>query len=167
MGTLRLALPARLSSMPGSLPTSSRTLSKAWAAKGVPDVVSWEVLSIGDGATVRLVFEAAKPGQGVWLASDGGFELEGAHYGQLTLWQETAPREVSFIVRTGKGLLHFYNVWHDSRAAGNRGSQSFSSGMRCEAIPEGFRYRCNSIGFDPAFDHLVFRVEFEQRLYGK
>jgi len=48
-------------------------------------------------------------------------------------------------------------VWDSGRGLGME-SQSATSGMLREDVQGGFRYRCNAIGRDPAFDSLVFTL---------
>jgi hypothetical protein len=38
-------------------------------------------------------------------------------------------------------------------------SQALSSGMKIENVTGGRRYGCNDLGFDTAFDKLVFRLQ--------
>lgn len=143
-------------------PTTGRVYSKAWSARGVEGAIKWEVIHVTNGATVTLTFEsAADQGQGVWLASNAGFTLDGVQYEQLVLWEHTAPRQVKLSVHCTDGLLHLYNVWADPSCAGGMGSQSYSSAMLQEKLPHGFRYRCNDIGFNEKFERLVFRIEAE------
>jgi hypothetical protein len=85
--------------------------------------------------------------------------LDGVRHPQLLIWEESAPRQVRFVVNSTNGLLHLYNVWHDPRCRENMGSQSYTSAMIQEKTSEGFRYRCNDVGFDESFNRLVFRLE--------
>jgi hypothetical protein len=141
------------------MPTSNRVLSKAWAKRGLPEAILWEVLTVESGSTVVFSIEAAaKSGQGVLFAADCGFSCEGMTYPKLVLWQDTAPSEVAFEVFNADGLLHFYNVWRSDRGAGGMNSQSFSSAMIREELADGARYRCNDIGFNEQFNSLVFSL---------
>ena len=142
-------------------PTDERILSTQWAQRRVPDVIKWEVFPVRSGATATVTFESVKsPGQGIWFASDGGIEIDGTLHDEIVIWQRTAPKRITFVVRSSDDLLHFYNVWNDPRAVNHAGSQSFTSGMLREELSSGARYRCNDLGFNKVFDRLVFTIEF-------
>jgi hypothetical protein len=138
--------------------TAGRILSKAFTERGVEGIVKWEVLQVTDGETTRIVFEATNSPwrQGLWLKCDRGIEIDGEIYGSVSLWSDSAPVRTVFRCRTGDGKLHLYNIWDDGNG---RRSQSHTSGMRVEALEDGWRYRCNDIGFDAAFDKLIFRIQ--------
>ena len=127
---------------------------------GIDGIVKWDVLSVQDGERLRLVLEStnATMRQGVFLKCDRGVEIEGACHASVSLWADTAPGTVVFICRSSDTKLSVYNIWEDG---GRRSSQAHSSGMRVEELPSGRRYRCNDIGFETAFDRIVFRIERE------
>jgi hypothetical protein len=137
---------------------AGRVFSKAFTERGVEGIVKWELVTVADGERVRIVFEAvASPWrQGVWLKCDRGIEIDGANYPSVTLWSDNSPAEIICTCHTSDGKLHLYNIWDEGQ--GSR-SQSHTSGMRVEALENGWRYGCNDIGFDAAFDKLVFRLE--------
>jgi len=141
-------------------PSSRRgpIISKAFAERGIDGIVKWDVLPVAGGERMRLVFEAVNSPwrQGVWLKCDRGIEIEGQHAPSVNLWRDSAPRVVTFTCHAGDGLLDVYNIWD---AGQGRQSQAYTSGMRVEDLPRGRRYSCNDIGFDAAFDRLVFRLE--------
>jgi hypothetical protein len=134
-------------------------INDAFRQAGRDDVVKWEVLRIKNGDRLRMKFEAknSKWRQGVWLKTDKGIEVSDHQFGSVELWTDTAPDEVEIKFRTADGLLHLYNIWDKG---GGRESQSYTSGMLVEEIPNGRRYRCNDIGFATQFDKLIFTVEF-------
>ena len=136
-----------------------RLYNKEYAARGIRDVIWWDVFPVVDGEVITVTFEAvnSERRQGVWLRTDRGLEINGQHCGSADLWYDTAPREVLCTCHTSDGHLSIYNI--TTLANGHRISQAASSGMLVEELPCGRRYRCNDIGFDTAFDKLVFRVE--------
>jgi len=137
---------------------AGRILSKAFAERGVAGIVKWEVLPVADGEKLCVFFEATNSPwrQGIWMRCDRGIEINGETYPSVNLWSHTAPVPTAFTCRTGEGKLHLYNTWDDGNG---RRSQSHTSGMRVEELADGWRYRCNDIGFDAAFDKLVFRIQ--------
>lgn len=140
-----------------TLPSES-IISKAFRDSGRPEVVKWDVFRIHDGGRVKLTFESAdhQGRHGVWLMTDRGLDVNGVKGQSIDLWQDTAPDAVDIEHHTADGRLHVYNIW-DSGAG--RNSQSWTSGMLVEELPNGRRYRCNEIGLQGKFDSLVFRIE--------
>lgn len=95
----------------------------------------------------------------MWLATEGELEVNGVRSSQLVPWQDTAPSMVHVRVVEGDGKLRLYNVWDSGRGISDHESQSATSGMVVEAAADGARRcRCNGIGYDPAFDRLVFTL---------
>jgi hypothetical protein len=141
---------------------SERLLNPAWAKRGRPDVVLWDVLPIVDGEVLTVIVESTSTPyrQGVWLRSDQGITVAGQRAPSVELWADTAPNHVVLQCHTSNGGLSVYNIW-EHRAV--RGSQSESSGMMVTESPNGRRYRCNDFGWEDRFDKLVFRIE-RQRL---
>lgn len=139
------------------LPTE-RLLSTAFAEQGRNDVVKIDVLPVVDGESLALTFENTDSPwrQGVWLMTDGGLMVNHTQCASVQLWQDTAPNPVLIGCRTQSGRLHIYNIWDRGRG---RESQSWSSGMLIEELPNGRRYRCNDIGFATDFSKLIFRIE--------
>lgn len=137
---------------------TGRIISKAFAQRGVDGIVKWDVLPVSDGERVRIVFEATRLSwrQGVWLKCDRGLDINGVHCPSAVLWSDTAPASVICVCRTDNGKLNIYNIWD---AGEGQRSQAHTSGMRVEELNRGRRYSCNDIGFETAFDKLVFRVE--------
>lgn len=141
-------------------PGAERIYSKAFADRGINGIVKWDVLPVRDGERLRLVFESTNAAmrQGVWLKCDRGIEIDGECHASVSLWCDTAPEKVAFICHSSDGKLSVYNIWEDH---GRRSSQSHTSGMRVDDLPNGRRYGCNDIGFETAFDKIVFRIERE------
>jgi hypothetical protein len=138
-----------------------RAINPHLAEVGVSDVVMIDVLSVVDGALIRVVFEAVDSPwrQGVWLATDGVLRVNDVESDQLTLWEDTAPGVVEIEIVETDGFLTFYNVW-DSGRYPHHESQSATSGMVVSDVGDGrSRYACNDIGYDPTFEKLVFTVE--------
>jgi hypothetical protein len=138
-------------------PGTQRLYNKAFAERGREDVVLWDVLPIEPRQLIKVVFEAVSSPwrQGVWLKTDRGLIVNNQYCGSVDLWVDTASREVLCDCISDDGSLSVYNIW-DSGRGYDRESQSFSSGMLVEDLPDGRRYRCNDIGFETNFDRLVF-----------
>ena len=67
-----------------------------------------------------------------------------------------APSTVHIRVVEGDGKLRHYSLWDSGRGISDHESQSATSGMVVDTTADGARrYRCNDIGYDPAFDKLV------------
>jgi hypothetical protein len=140
-----------------SLP-GKRVLNSAFKEKGREDVVKIEVFPVSNGDVVKLTFESASSPwrQGVWLKTDDHLLVNRQQSPSVQLWQDTAPQKVLIECHTRNGCLHLYNIWDKGRGLE---SQSWTSGMLVDELPNGRRYRCNDIGFDTTFAKLVFRVE--------
>ena len=139
------------------LPTQ-RIMSKAFLERGRTDVVKWELLPIPRTCRHNLVFEnwTKTHKHGVWLRTDGELIVNGTSSPSMNLWADETRQTVDIDVPTSSGLLHLYNIWDFGQRSE---SQSWSSGMLVEELPDGRRYRCNDIGFETEFDSLVFRIE--------
>lgn len=126
--------------------------------KEIQNVVLWDVFPVTDGETLQLTFESKNSEwlQGVRLACDQGIEIEGKSYKGIRLWYEDSPTQIKFKCHTKNGLLSVYNIWD---RGGGPDSGAATSGMLVEDIASGRRYKCNDIGFEPAFDKLIFRIE--------
>jgi hypothetical protein len=135
-----------------------RVLSSAFRESGRTDVVKIDVLTVADGDVISLTFETKDSPwrQGVWLKTDGFLVVSHRQCAGVQLWQDTAPDHVLIQCHTSNGCLHVYNIWDRGRGAE---SQSWTSGMLVEDLPNGRRYRCNDIGFETDFTKLVFRIE--------
>jgi len=122
------------------------------------DVIKWEVLNIQDGQQIKVRFIStnSKNKQGIWFATDKGIEVNSVLSSQITLWEDTAPKEVTLTCHTNVGFLSIYNVWDDGRG---KNSQAHSSGMIIKDEGNLFVYHCNDYGFDMNFDKLVFSIE--------
>jgi hypothetical protein len=146
-----------MSSSSIALPSES-IINKAFRDSGQPGVVKWDVVPVGDGDRIRLIFESASAAgrHGVWLRTDQGLDVNGLHAPSVDLWADTAPAVVDIAIHTGDGRLHIYNIWDSGTG---RNSQAWTSGMLIEELPDGRRYRCNDIGLQSKFDNLIFRIE--------
>jgi hypothetical protein len=145
---------ARRRSLPG------RTLNQTLSAELGREVVKVEALPIVPGQIVRLAFEGGESPwrQGVRLATEAALIANDVSAPQLDLWPDTAPSLVEITCESTDGLIRIYNIWQSGRRPGVE-SQSHTSGMIVEALPDGSRrYRCNDIGFNPDFSKLVFSI---------
>lgn len=143
--------------MKGKLPVG-KTMSSAFRERGQLDVVMIDVFEINDGDLLMLTFESTSSPwrQGVWLKTDEYLVINQMQCPSVQLWQDTASAEVLIECHTSDKRLHLYNIW--DRGNGHE-SQSWTSGMLVEELPNGRRYRCNDIGFDTDFAKLIFRIE--------
>ena len=142
----------------GSLP--GPTLNESLSAELGCEVVKLDALRIADGQRIRLTFEGvASPWrQGVRVATEGTLQANDVRAPQLDLWSDTAPAPVEVVCESSDGLLRIYNVSQSWSPRGVR-SQSHTSGMLVESLPDGSRrYRCNDIGVAPDFSRLSFRT---------
>ena len=132
--------------------------SQGYCDKGLTDVISWDVLRVVDGEILRIKFlrSNSESRQGIWLKTDNGLTINGVHCPSAVLWKDTSPPEFLVTSHTNNGLLHLYNVWDSGRGIQ---SQSHTSGMRVNEVGGNRTYACNDIGFDSAFDKLVFAIE--------
>jgi hypothetical protein len=129
-----------------------------WAGR---EVVMFEAVPVGAGGLVRFTFERsnAEWRQGIWVATEGLLRTAGVESAQFVLWQDTAPPTVEVEVVETDGLLRLYNVWSSEGSPGHD-SQAATSGMVVTEVRPGVRrYACNDVGFEPAFDKLIFTVE--------
>lgn len=118
---------------------------------------------IGSSALIRLIFESADADwrQGVSLATDGNFEVNGQKIEKsVVLWQDSAPEEVTLSVASKKGELQVKNVWD----VGDGTMHSWHNGaaMIVEGDELNRRYLCNDGRADDDFNDLVFRLEVEK-----
>lgn len=143
-----------------SLPTK-RIYSKAWQDRGREDVVKWDVLQVVPNEVFRVVVEvnSSPRRQGLWVKSDKGILVNCLLCPSVVLWADDLVRDpsFSFTVFTENNRLSVYNIYED--ASGQKMSQTWSSGMLIEPLPNGFRYRCNDLGFENGFDSFIFRLE--------
>lgn len=133
-------------------------VSKAFLKAGRSDVIKWAVIPIMNSGHLKIIFESwdKEDRHGVWLRVDGELVINGVSSQSMEIWADAGQTEILVDVRKSTGKLHIYNLW-DSGAG--KQSQAYTSGMLIETLPNGQRYRCNDIGLDPKFDHLIFRVE--------
>lgn len=142
-------------------PLPSRTLSQAIVGPDGDPAIKIETLPIVAGQQVVLAFEAVGPRwrQGVFLATAGVLATSSTRSASLVIWSDTAPVETSIaVIETGGDLL-LYNIWDSGRRRRPFESQSHTSGMIVEELPDGWlRYSCTDMGTPPDFGSLVFRL---------
>jgi hypothetical protein len=122
------------------------------------DVILWDIFEVEDGEELRLTFESKESEwmQGVWLMCNNGISVNDELQPSVYFWYFDPSVSWDFTCHTSNGYLSIYNAW--DRGLGPN-SQSHSSGMLVEDLPNGKRYHCNDIGFDTEFDKVVFRIE--------
>ncbi len=108
-----------------------RILNQAFAEKGLHNVIKWDVQNIEDGQEIKVEFisKGSPHRQGVWLRTDNGIvipSLSNEKYPSISLWEDSAPKELICRCYTSNGYLSIYNIW--DRGNG-RQSQSYSSGI--------------------------------------
>ncbi|AQT68259.1 hypothetical protein STSP2_01415 [Anaerohalosphaera lusitana] len=122
-------------------------------------------MSVNDGEHIRIVFETTDSEwkQGISLViEDGSIVVAGKEVKDkrgIGLWEDTAPKAVELVTKTGKkpiSRLNIHNVWHNGRFIdyGHNGAA-----MWVEEIPNGRRYHCNDGHPDDDLNDLVFRIE--------
>jgi hypothetical protein len=143
--------------MKGKLP-GEKTMNNAFMEKGLRNVVMIDVFEINDGDLLTLTFESTNSPwrQGIWLKTNEHLLINQVQCPSAQIWQDTAPKEVFIECHTSDKRLQLYNIW--DRGNGQE-SQSWTSGMLVEELPNGRRYHCNDIGFDTDFAKLIFRIE--------
>lgn len=142
----------------------ARTLSKSVSGPNGEPAVKIEALPIMRGQRITLTFEAVGPRwrQGVFLATAGQLAAARTTSPSLVLWSDSAPTPSVIDVAETDGQLVLYNVWDSGRGRGPFESQSATSGMLVEVLPDGSqRYSCTDIGVEPDFSRLVFQVSIE------
>ena len=138
-----------------------RVVSSVLTVPGRREVLKIDAVEACPGDRFGLQFEDSNSAwrQGVWLGTEGTLEIAGKRAPQFVLWADTAPNLVEIACVETDGLLRLYNVWNSGRKAGEFESQSHTSGMLVEHLPDGSsRYRCNDIGDEPDFTRLIFRI---------
>jgi hypothetical protein len=141
-----------------------RTLSSTVLGPDGRQAVKVESLPVAAGQRITLAFESVGPRwrQGVFLATTGRLEAAGTSSPSLVLWSDSAPVSSVVDVAETDGRLVLYNVWDSGRGRGSFESQSATSGMFVEPLPDGsLRYSCTDIGVEPDFSRIVFRVTIE------
>jgi hypothetical protein len=95
--------------------------------------------------------------QGIHISTAGTFEVDGQGIkNALVLWEDTAPSEVEFIVRSKSGYALVKNVWD----VGDGVIHSWHGGgaMLVSDGPDGRLYECNDGRADEDFNDLIFRL---------
>lgn len=147
---------------PSRLP--DRTISKSVRGPNDEPAIMIESLVVKPGQHVVLTFETIGPRwrQGVFLATDGRLVAGGESSRALVLWSDTAPASSLIEIAETAGRLVLYNIWDSGRGHRRFESQSHTSGMLVENLPDGSRrYSCTDIGVEPDFSRLVFKVSIE------
>lgn len=136
--------------------------NEAFAEKGLNNVILWDVQNIKDGQLIRVKFisKSSQHRQGLWLRTDEGIvipELSVEIFPSVTLWEDTAPKEVICKCFSKNGNLSVYNIW--DKGNGSQ-SQGYTSGMIIDERDDGILiYKCNDYGFETDFTDLVFSIE--------
>lgn len=109
-----------------------------------------------------LTFESVNDAirHGVFVGVEGTLEINAYQDSQLALFHDTAPTVVMIdVVDTADGSLRVHNIWEDD-GADRHSSMGETSGMVCEPLRRGARYRCCAVaGDEPDFGQLVFTIE--------
>lgn len=127
-------------------------------------VVKIDAVHVQAGTQISLTFESVTGPwrQGVFIATEGELATVGTSSNSLILWSDSAPATSVIDVRSTDGLLVVYNIWDSGRKRGRFESQSATSGMLIDDLPDGScRYFCTDIGVIPDFTKLVFRLAVE------
>lgn len=151
MTSSRRALPGRVVS------------SQVQAPDGSP-ALKIESLAVTRGDLIAVEFESVDSPwrQGIFVATEGQLKVDGEGTRAVVLWSDTAPRPTVLKIVDTAGALIFYNIWDSGRGRRQFESQSFTSGMAPEVLPDGWiRYCCTDVGTEPNFARLVFRIRRE------
>ena len=141
-----------------------RTMSSVvMAPDGLPAVkVDSLPVAVGQRITFRFESVGLRWRQGVFLATDGRLVTGDTTSPALVLWSDSAPSVTAIEVAETVGRLVLYNVWDSGRGRDPFESQSATSGMLIESLPDGsLRYSCTDIGAEPDFGRVVFKVSIE------
>jgi hypothetical protein len=136
--------------------------NEAFAERGLNNVILWDVQSIKDRQLIRVKFisKSSQYRQGLWLRTDEGIVipyLSDEIFPSITLWEDTAPKEVICKCFSKDGNLSVYNIWDEGNG---RQSQMYTSGMLIDEQDDGILiYKCNDNGFETDFTDLVFSIE--------
>ncbi|MCM2535010.1 hypothetical protein NDK43_25050 [Neobacillus pocheonensis] len=139
-----------------------KIFNDAFAEKGLNNVILWDVQNIKDGQLIRVKFisKSSPHRQGLWLITDKGIvipELSDEIFPSISLWEDTAPKEVICKCYSQDGNLSLYNIW--DKGNGTQ-SQMYTSGMIIDEKDDGILiYNCNDYGFETEFTDLVFSIE--------
>ncbi len=118
-------------------------------------------LQIRAETTVQLVFQSTNSEwrQGIALATRGRFSINGQRLNDsLVLWEDTAPKEIQFVVQSESGILQIKNVWDVGDGVVN--SWHRGAGMIVATDNQQRRvYRCNDGHIDDDFDDLTFTLQ--------
>lgn len=141
-----------------SILPKTRSLNHVFADRLDREVLLIEFIPASSGDKFDLTFEQAQSDwrQGVWLGSDGTIEIAGSTAESMRIWTDSAPSTVRIKIGEASAGLFLYNIW--DRGNGPQ-SQAHTSGMVVDEIENGWRYSCQSIGLDPLFEDICFRVE--------
>lgn len=140
-----------------------RTLNKAVSGPDGNPPVRIECLPISPGSTVGVEFESVGPRwrKGIFIATEGKLATGHDVSRAVSIWADTAPPIFKIDVLETDGRLVFHNIWDSGRGYG-MGSQSHTSGMYMEELPDGGRrYSCTDIGLEPDFSRLVFTISID------
>ncbi len=73
----------------------------------------WDVAPVPEQLAIEFRSATAVPTQGLAVKLHGGtLRVNGVEAKQLTLWQDTAPREVRVVIaKKGQAKLRIWNIW--------------------------------------------------------
>ncbi|MEC1526231.1 hypothetical protein P9D43_30140 [Neobacillus niacini] len=106
-----------------------RIYNDAFYEKGLENVVLWDVQNIKNEQLIRVRFisKSSLHRQGLWLRTDEGIvipELSDEVFPGVSLWEDTAPKEVVCNCFSKDGNLSVYNIWDKGNG---RQSQGYTS----------------------------------------
>jgi hypothetical protein len=124
------------------------------------DIWYMDGIDMSAGEAIELTFESTNSPrrQGIFIATEGLLTIAATDARAFTLWADTAPTPLVIRCRESKsGTTVLYNIYE--HPPGREMSQSYTSGMLIDALPDGERrYRCCDVGSEPVFDRLVFSI---------
>lgn len=124
----------------------------------------WEVDPVPNELAIEFRGAIAVPVQGLAIKLEGGvLRTNGVEAKHLTLWQDTAPKELRIVVaKKGKAKLRIWNIWREP-VGGHDVTQAWlgNAGMRIELSGEADEtiLRCSDGVGSVNFDNLIVSVK--------
>lgn len=102
----------------------AQTLAELFASARSPTIewdgaaahAMWEVAPVPEQLAIEFRSATAVPAQGLAVKLHGGMlRANGVEAKHLTLWQDTAPREVRLVIaKKGDAKLRIWNIWREA-----------------------------------------------------
>jgi hypothetical protein len=97
--------------------------------------------------------------QGIVFHTKGEFEINGQKIPfQIVLWEDTAPKELEFLVKSKDKVLFINNVWDTGDGTMHYGHNG--AAMFIEKNGSSTLYNCNDGHPNDDFSDLILKIEF-------